>query len=459
MKYIHWLLFTALCGLFLFMFLDSLAYLFPYHEQQNLFLFSHAYLDTFLSTPGKLGEYLANFIVQFFYLPYTGKIIFTFILSLLYLFPVLCCKQLTGKHDPLHLVILPPLYLFVQFESLGFEISWATSLFCCFFLLFMLSLLPKKIFYITLLPFFLLTSFALGWIYPAIAILICVVTLLSALFFSRFGKNRKIYIGGGILCLGIYAAGTFYLFVYSYNMRERLLLEAEGHLKKQEWEQVLDCTRKYRGENQLNDYFRNMALYHTGRMPYDLLNYSQSYGINSLFLPWTGDAQQSRYGHYIYEQLGYLNEAQRRAFESLVVNGETVPNLTNLIRYNIANGRPEVALRFIRILKQSLFYRKQAEEYEKIAYTGQIRGLKALPHAENKKARFSNIQNLGPELIYICDRDSSNQMAFEYLMSYLILSNRQKQFVENLPRIQAFSYPGMPPLYQEILNRYQQDQQ
>ena len=61
------------------------------------------------------------------------------------------------------------------------------------------------------------------------------------------------------------------------------------------------------------EYFCNMALYHTGRMPYDLLKYPQNYGINSLFLPWVSDPRQSRYGHYLYEQLGYINEAQRWA--------------------------------------------------------------------------------------------------------------------------------------------------
>ncbi len=50
-------------------------------------------------------------------------------------------------------------------------------------------------------------------------------------------------------------------------------------------------------------------------------------------------------------------------------------------------------------------------------------------------------------------------MAFEYLMSYLILGNKPKQFVENLPRIKTFSYPEMPPLYQSILDNYKQTQQ
>ena len=169
--------------------------------------------------------------------------------------------------------------------------------------------------------------------------------------------------------------------------------------------------------------------------------------------------RQSKYGHYLYEQLGYINEAQRWASEALVAYGETAPTLLNLIRYNIVNGRQAVAMRFIRVLKQSLFYSKQAEEYERLVPTGEVPGLKPVPQQKEKKARFTNIQDLGPELIFICKQDSTNRMAFEYLMSYLILSNKTKQFVEHLPRIKQFSYSEMPPLYKSILDNYQQTQQ
>ncbi|MBD9167327.1 MAG: hypothetical protein EGQ00_09925 [Parabacteroides johnsonii] len=459
MKHIHWLLFTVLCGLLLFMFMDSLAYLFPYHEQQQLFLFTNSYLEIYLSEPGKLGEYFANFVIQFFYLPYTGKIVLALILSCLYLLPVLTIRRLTGKNDPLQIALLPSLYLFIQFESPDFEISRITSLFSSFLITYLLSLLPRKAFCYTSIPCFLLTGFALGWIYPVVVFVILLLTVLSACMLPRLITSPKIYMSCTILCLIAYASYTFYSFVRTYNMRERLLIETEIHVKKQEWEQVLTCAKKYRGESQLMEYFCNMALYHTGRMPYDLLKYPQNYGINSLFLPWVSDPRQSRYGHYLYEQLGYINEAQRWASEALVVYGETAPTLLNLIRYNIANGRQEVAMRFIRILKQSLFYSKQAEKYERLAPTGEVPGLTPVPQQKGKKARFANIQNLGPELIFICEQDSTNRMAFEYLMSYLILSNRTKQFVEYLPRIKQFPYPEMPPLYQSILDNYKQTQQ
>lgn len=459
MKHIHWLLFALLFGLLLFMFMDSLAYLFPYHEQQQLFLFTNSYLESYLSEPGKTGEYLANFVIQFFYLPYTGKIVLAFILSCLYLLPTLTIRRLTGKRDPLQIALLPSLYLFIQFESSDFEISRITSLFCIFLITCLLSLLHRKTFCYASIPCFLLTGFALGWIYPVVVFIILLLTALSACILPRFISNPKTQKSCTILCLIVYASCTFYSFIRTYNMRERLLIETELHVKKQEWDQVLTLAKKYRGKSQLMDYFCNMALYHTGRMPYDLLNYPQSYGINSLFLPWVSDPRQSRYGHYLYEQLGYINEAQRWASEALVVYGETAPTLLNLVRYNIVNGRQEVAMRFIRILKQSLFYSKQAEEYERLVPTGEVPGLAPVPQQKEKKARFANIQNLGPELIFICEQDSTNRMAFEYLMSYLILSKKTRLFVEYLPRIKQFSYPGMPPLYQNILDNYKQTQQ
>lgn len=45
-------------------------------------------------------------------------------------------------------------------------------------------------------------------------------------------------------------------------------------------------------------------------------------------------------------------------------------------------------------------------------------------------------------------------MAFEYLMSNLLLSNQLVRFADNLKRIRHFSYPQMPPIYEEALYVY-----
>ena len=458
MKQIHWWISGALFVVLLFMFMDSLSYLFVYHEEQQLFLFTRAYAARYFSEPGLLGEYIANFVTQFFHLFVGGKMILAFMYVCLYLFPVLTARKWNGGNsDPFHVALLLPLYLFIRFEASNFQMAWVTSLFICFLILFLLSRLPRRAFYLLSVPFLLAAGIGLGWMYPVVAAGVVLCSVVLSYLGGRLLKKERLYKGLQLLMLGIYAVVTFQQFVISYRTRERLLVEAEQALRKKDWEKVIDCSNRFRGDSQLMDYFRNMALYQTGRMSNDLLKYPQRYGIHSLFLPWVGDPRQSRYGHYVYEQLGYLNEAQRWASEALVVYGATAPTLLNLIRYNIANGRTDVAMRFIRRLKQSLFYRKQAEAYERLIQSGQpVPDLHVVPPSKSGRARFANVQDLGPELLFICEQDPTNRMAFEYLMIYSILSKNCTLFAENIGRIEYFSYPEMPPLYRTFLEQCEQ---
>lgn len=255
-----------------------------------------------------------------------------------------------------------------------------------------------------------------------------------------------------------YGALGYSYFVQHYNRKEGIMLKTEQHVKHKEWHAVLDYTERYlQGgkTNQLMAYFRSLALYHTGELPYRLFDYPATLGVKTLYLPWNSNSRESEYGHFVYEELGHINEAHRWEFEAMVVWGETAPHLLNLARYNIVNHRPRVAQRFLNKLKQSLFYRQQALELEKRLESGQVDGLrKALDDDEASPARFSNVLNLGPELEYLCDQDPTNQMAFEYLMSYLLLSNNVQRFADNIHRIRRFNYPSLPPIYEEALYIY-----
>ena len=69
---------------------------------------------------------------------------------------------------------------------------------------------------------------------------------------------------------------------------------------------------------------------------------------------------------------------------------------------------------------------------------------------------FTNFLNIGHELEYLCNKDPENQMAFEYYMSYLLLSGNVPLFVKNLHRIHEFKYPALPPIFEEALLLYNQ---
>lgn len=428
MKRLTFVLSGVLFLLYFFSYRGVLSHVIFYHEQHHLFLYSQEYFHQCIQAEGWLC-YLANFVIQFFYMPALGCAILAFMIASVHLLSYQIIKFITGKEDWMQLSVLPSLALFFYTMSPEHSLSLVIG---CFLALSVLDVLLKIAFR-------------------------CRRKAQAA---SGHTLLAKPYLRVSLLCffLILYAGGGYYYFIRTYNRSERIMLMAEQAVKAKDWEKVLDCAERYfqtGRSNQLFSYFYNLALFHTGGLPYHLFDYPKRLGVKELYFPWNSDSRESEYGHFLYEDLGYINEAQRWEFEAMVVWGETAPHLLNLARYNIANHRPLVAQRFINKLKQSLFYRKEALRLEQIIRTGQVDGMRnALPDVKDTPARFANVINIGPELEYICEHDSTNRMAFEYLMSDLLLSNNVVRFAKNLKRIRNFHYDGLPPCYEEALYIY-----
>lgn len=91
------LFFGDLTGLILFLFLQyKYAFYFLYIEQLQLFPLTNDYFIQKLSTPGGLVSYLAEFITQFYSLPYVGASMTT----ILFLFGCFCMQKITNKLAP-----------------------------------------------------------------------------------------------------------------------------------------------------------------------------------------------------------------------------------------------------------------------------------------------------------------------------------------------------------------------
>ena len=406
---------------------DVLSHIIFYHEQHHLFLFSSQYFQHQIETAGWMS-YFTDFVIQFFYYPWAGCALLGGMLASIYGLCHLNIRLVTGRDDLLQLSLIPSLYLFLQTLSADY------------------SLVPVVSCFIGLLAL----AFANFWMRP-----------LWRRLHVRFPSGSispRIYRILTPAVLTVYAAAAFYLFVHSYNMAEYRMLKAEQAVKEKNWEEALAQTSQYldrRPNNALIFYFRHLALYHEGKLLDHLFDYPQRLGVKGLYFPWNSDSRESEYGHFLYEDLGYINEAQRWEFEAMVVWGETAPHLLNLARYNIVNHRPQVALKFIRLLQQSLFYREEADKLEAVLYTGEVEGLRnALSGVETVPARFANVMNIGPELLFLCEQDPQNRMAFEYLMCDLLLSNQVVRFVEHLPLMERFDYPAMPAIFEEALLMY-----
>ena len=426
-KQLHYILFIVLFIIYAACYQDVLSHIIFYQEQHHLFLFSTAYFTHSLHTEGWMS-WLTDFLIQFFHLPLLGSCLMAGILSSVYLLVRFIIYRITGKRDLLQLALLPSLYLFLQTVSADASLVPVVSVW--------VSLLVVAVFCWLLSPWLR----KLHRLIPDISL------------------KPAVYWAVTVIVLLVYGGGTFYKFLQKYDIREYRMLKAEQAVKERNWDDVLMQTEKYlkrQANNQLIFYFRNMALYHTGQLLDHLLDYPLNMGVKALYFPWNSDSRESEYGHLLYEDLGYINEAQRWEFEAMVVWGETAPHLLNLARYNVVNKRPEVARRFINLLKQSLFYRKEAEQLEAALHTGKVPGLRApLADVKESPARFANVLNIGPELQYLCEKDSTNRMAFEYLMCDLLLSNQVVRFVDNLKYMRHFDYPRMPRLFEEALFMY-----
>ncbi len=427
MKRLHYILFGVLFLIYYSCYVGVLSHIIFYHEQHHLFLFSCDYFRQCMASEG-LIYYLTDFIIQFFYIPELGSGLLAFIIASVYLLSHQIIRKISGGNDLLQLSVIPSLGLFFYTLSADRALTLVTGCFLYLLLLYLMLMFIQRC----------------RKIFP--------------LFKINYPLRQSVRIGVTLLFLAVYAGFGYRYFVRNYKRSERIMLKAEQYVKAKEWDKVLTYTSHYWKSgrtNQLIAYFHHLALYHTGQLPYRLFDYPQVLGVKSLYFPWNSDSRESEYGHFLYEELGYINEAQRWEFEAMVVWGETAPHLLNLTRYNILNGRPLVAQRVINKLKKSLFYRKKASELEKQVNGRQLPGMRnALAGVQEHPARFANVLNIGPELEYLCQCDTTHRMAFEYLMSHLLLSNHIPRFVENLKKFRHLAPAVLPPAYEEALYIY-----
>jgi hypothetical protein len=428
-----------------------------FHEQHHLFLFSMEYVKH-MAHYKSIWWVIAEFIAQFNYIPWLGALIISALFSATYLLTADVIKRVTGHRDWLQLSAILPIWMFLK-----------TLVVDTFF--------DKDI--------------------KAMAIVLAVWVI--AVIFARFlpwnrrkkaaptaadadkpapeaGWKKFVPLAGVVLFFVYFYAGwwmdTGDMEVTNPNTKAqvtftrakradqrvdiRAMIETEHAIKDDRWDDANNILLEWftlGRRNHLMTYFRSLVLAHRGELCKYLFDVPQSFGVRSLYYPWKADRNQAEYGHYVYQEMGHVNEAHRWMFEAFVGWGETAPIMRNLARYNIAMGRPKVAQRFIDKLKQSLFYRGEAERLEQCLKQGEIPEIHAaLKDVPASPARWNNVKELGPEAKFILMNDPDNVAAREYLMAYLLLGNNLERFVENLEEY----YPGvnsedLPKCFREAL--------
>lgn len=291
-------------------------------------------------------------------------------------------------------------------------------------------------------------------VYLFVPFLFLLIRVLPAWLSVTGGYRKWLVIVGNTTIL----SGIGIWSIQNIDQRISMMLQMDFEVQNENWEEVLEISARYPSSNHLITYYTNIALYKTGMLPYRYFNYRQI-GPESLFLEGQKAYLVMIAGSEVYYQLGYTNEATRLIFESIVANDrdENPRLLKRLVQTSLINEDYQIAEKYLDILKQSLCYRKWADEHLQLLENKAQ--LASLPWVKEKRSQYIKTdffahQQEPANLPIFMEQHPENKMAFEYLMMFYLLTKNTKEFMKHIAHIADFDYQGIPTLFEEAILVY-----
>jgi hypothetical protein len=258
----------------------------------------------------------------------------------------------------------------------------------------------------------------------------------------------------GILCvLPVVLCAAAFL---SHDRDTKTTLEVEYYALYEMWPETLETFDRL-PDNLLIVHAVNRALYHTGRLGYDMFFYPQH--PDTLFLTSKLFVQAFLRRSHVYIDLGILNLGEDSLVESLEGIGERPMILKKLALINMVKGNIGTARIYLGALSKTLFDAEWANDYlgrleldPNLSSDGEIQRLRGLMMEKN----YGFIK-YSPEtaLLWLLDKNRQNKMAFEYLMAWYLLTRQVDKVAQNIGRLDDFGYPDIPRHYEEAIIIYQ----
>jgi len=274
---------------------------------------------------------------------------------------------------------------------------------------------------------------------------------------TGFTRIRRLYtrVLTLILCLILFSA-TIFMVSKLYNPQTARVIQLEKLVFEERWNETIDLQENFPSRNQIGQYFYNIALSETDQLCDRLFYGEQDFGTSALILPWSNE--HLSWGAYFFYSIGLVNEAHRWAYEEMVVHGCRPQNIKLLVKTNIVNGDYKMALKYINILKKTIYYKEWAIEYEKLLQDPQsIRlhpdlgpKMKIIP----KNNFFIQIDAPQINLALLLDSNPNNRKAFEYEMSWFLLTKNVEAVVNNVKSMKEMGYTSIPRHIEEAVLLY-----
>jgi len=247
----------------------------------------------------------------------------------------------------------------------------------------------------------------------------------------------------------------------------RAILAIDCHANDRNWDAVLEAAERLpsgiRAEDVSGDI--NLALYHTGRLPYDMFRYPQSQVMADQDSGNRGRLQ-AREAFDLLLALGRVNEAETVAHDDQE-HHPSAEAMRRIVLVKRIKGQTGAARVYLNVLRDEVCYGhwaveqlarldENAEPPEPEIAEARRRMIVAddayRTHGETE-SRIVSISRVN-QLVSLLDRDPTNRMAFEYLMASHMMAKDLDAAVALLPRAREFFGGRLPPLYEEAAMLY-----
>ncbi len=487
-----------------------------FHEQYQMFLFSWDYLVEHLALPGGMGVYISEFLVQFFYNTYLGAAVVAAVLTAIFLLSVKISQKITSEYNVVPLHLLTPVLLWVYLGDINALFAFPVSILLaqvCALGFFSIDYERKIWLQILLLPIIYWFANYCVWIYALLTSIyliknnanrfnttgIAAMQMLGLVFFifwvAYFPVRNYPFsdLFGGIdyyrghmeipfwqhlvaiscvvvpfvawakarrvvdYCLlsVVAAAGIAGVFV-KYDNESYSYYKIDYYARTQQWDRLLDYAHRNHLTSDMAATGVNLALAMTNQLTDRLFEFYQpgnegflsTFGYNLLSCGPTAEAC-----HY----LGMNNSVLRYNFDlqSAILNCKYGGRFFRRIAESyLLNRRYDVAQRYLKKLKQTLFYRSWALEAESCLYDEEK--IKANPEwARMLKLRFEDGLNfshahLDQMLVFLFEKCPENRMALDYALCSCLVRRDLMTFVKHFPYFtKYFGIANIPEIYQQ----------
>ena len=489
-------------------------------EKLSLFVFSCDYFIDNLNQPGAPLVYLGKFFTTFYYYPFAGALIISATICLIILIISKIISCLSGKSSVVVPFIFGAVVFFLQtnyqyllYNSLGLLLqvtmfyltmrylkgwipvfifpfwyyltggfAWIFGLMYSFYLLRDRTVKVRiriLIFWVTILvivfllkEYFLFQPASALFLFPfsnenagsqfsffipviSLIVLLPLVTKISLDLLSKIKiGSRLISVMPTLITLILISL----IAIFGYDRNSRDYFQVEKLFYGERFDELIDFNRKHPTTNRLTIFLNNIALCETGKLNDQLFCFPQSPDGQSLFLKWEMFGEVLRRGGYFYYTTGMINEAHRWAYENMIMKGLTPEGLKMLIKTELINGNYKVASKYISVLKKSLFYRNDADAYDRLLFNDNA--VVAQPDLGAKRKEkighdfFSITDNPFINIERVLAFDSLNRKAFEYKLAYLMLIKDYKGIASGLTKLESFGFNKIPVHLEEAAMVY-----